>query len=60
VSLKSAWFLSHRIRLKLDVQVGKLGTDGGIVEADEAFIGRGLGARKGRYGGWRKQNTILP
>ena len=40
VTLKSAWFLSHRIRLAMDVQVGKLGEGGGIVEADEAFIGR--------------------
>ena len=37
VTLKSAWFLSHRIRLAMDVQVGKLGSDGGVVEANEAF-----------------------
>jgi transposase-like protein len=59
VTLKSAWFLSHRIRLAMDVQVGKLGTDGGIVEADEAFIGRNPRAKKGRHGGYRKQNTIF-
>jgi len=45
--------------LAIDVQVGKLGEGGGIVEADEAFIGRGAGAKKGRYPGKRKQNTIF-
>src|SRR6266404_5642797 len=59
ITLKSAWHLSHRIRLAMDVQVGKLGEDGGIVEADEAFIGRSPVARKGRYPGKRKQNTIF-
>jgi transposase-like protein len=59
VSLKSAWFLSHRISLAMDVQIGKLGSDGGILEADEAFIGRSPAARKGRYRGKRKQNTIF-
>src|SRR5665213_588209 len=59
ITLKSAWHLSHRIRLAMDVQVGKLGADGGIVEADEAYIGRGPGARKGRRGGIGKKNTIF-
>jgi transposase-like protein len=59
ITLKSAWFLSHRIRLAMDVQVGKLGEDGGIVEADEAYIGRSPQAKKGRYPGKRKQNTIF-
>jgi hypothetical protein len=59
VTLKTAWFMMHRIRFAMDVSVGKLGQDGGIVEGDEAFIGRGKGAKKGRYPGKRKQNTIL-
>src|SRR5580692_6826454 len=59
VTLKSAWFLSHRIRFAMDQQIGKLGEDGGIVEADEAFIGRNRHAKKGRYPGKKKQNTIL-
>src|SRR5882757_6829944 len=33
----------------MDVQVGKLGTDGGTVEADEAYIGRSPAARRGRH-----------
>ena len=59
VTLKSAWFLSHRIRLAMDVQVGKLGEGGGIVEGDGAFFGRSPAARKGCYPGKRKQNTIF-
>ena len=59
ITLKSAWFLSHRIRLAMDEQIGKLGEDGGIVEADEAFIGRNRHAKKGRFPGKKKQNTIL-
>jgi transposase-like protein len=59
ITLKSAWHLSHRIRLAMGVEVGKLGGGGGIVEVDEAFIGRGPAARKGRYPGKRKQNTIF-
>jgi transposase-like protein len=59
ITLKSAWHLSHRIRLAMDEQIGKLGSGGGIVEADEAFIGRSAKAKKGRFPGARKQNTIL-
>ena len=43
----------------MDEQVGKLGDGGGIVEADEAYIGRNRHAKKGRFPGKRKQNTIL-
>ena len=59
ITLKSAWHMSHRIRLAMDIQVGKLGEGGGIVEGDEAYIGRSPSARKGRYPGKRKQNTIF-
>ncbi len=59
ITVKSAWHLSHRIRLAMDVQVGKLGEGGEIVEADEAFFGRSPDAKKGRFPGKRKQNTIF-
>ena len=36
ITVKSAWHMTHRIRLAMDVQVGKLGEGCGIVEADEA------------------------
>jgi transposase-like protein len=59
ITLKSAWHMSHRIRLAMGEQIGKLGSGGGIVEADEAFIGRSAKAKKGRFPGARKQNAIL-
>ena len=41
ITLKSAWFLSHRIREAMrDDGTVDFGTDGGIVEVDETFIGR--------------------
>jgi ISXO2-like transposase domain len=58
VTLKSAWFLSHRIRLAMDQNAGKLGEDGGIVEADETYFGRKPRGKKGR-GGFRHQNAVL-
>jgi transposase-like protein len=41
VTLKTAWFMSHRIReaMKSDA-TGMFGTGGGFVEADETFIGK--------------------
>ena len=40
VTYKTAWFMSHRIREAMRDDSGEiLGSDGGPVEADEAFIG---------------------
>jgi transposase-like protein len=42
VTQKSAWFMLHRIRLGMKLEVadaGKFGGNGGEVEADETFIG---------------------
>src|ERR1700685_423681 len=40
ITLKSAWFLSHRIRAAMaDGGLDKLGGAGGIVEVDEVFYG---------------------
>ena len=40
VTQKSAWFMMHRIRLAMQSNsFVKLGGDGGVVEADETFIG---------------------
>ena len=43
ITLKSAWFLSHRIReaMREDGTVN-VGADGGVVEVDETFTGRGV------------------
>ena len=39
VTLKTAWFMSHRIREAMrDGSAGPLGGEGGIVEADETYL----------------------
>lgn len=46
VTLKTAWFMSHRIREAMrSGDLSLFGSDGGAVEADETFIGR----KKGEY-----------
>jgi transposase-like protein len=41
VTLKTAWFMSHRIREAMrDDTLGAFGAGGGVVEVDETFIGR--------------------
>jgi transposase-like protein len=46
ITLKSAWFLSHRIREAMrDGSLGPLGGEGKIVEADETYLGKKGGAR---------------
>jgi transposase-like protein len=41
VTLKTAWFMSHRIREAMRDDFGSLlGGNGGVVEADETYIGR--------------------
>jgi transposase-like protein len=52
VTLKTAWFMSHRIREAMrSNDPGFFGEGGGIVEADETFIGREKGrvARQGYH-----------
>ena len=51
-TLKTGWFIGHRIReamRDLGIDVAPMGSGGGIVEADETFIGRKYG-RKVRTG----------
>lgn len=44
VTLKSAWFMGHRIREAMrSGDFAPFGSDGGAVEADETFIGREAG-----------------
>ena len=41
ITLKSAWFLSHRIRAAMaSGELDPMGRNGGIVEVDETFIGK--------------------
>jgi transposase-like protein len=62
VTLKTAWFMAHRIRLAMtDGGAGPLmGSGGGTVEVDETFIGRLEGQPKHRWGGSTTfKNTVL-
>ena len=46
ITLKSAWFLSHRIREAMrDGALAPLGGAGEVVEADETYIGKKAGVR---------------
>src|SRR5215210_5290294 len=55
VTLKTAWFMSHRIREAMrDGSLAPLGTGGGIVEDDETAYGRLQGAPKQFIGSRRK------
>lgn len=59
ISYKAAWFACHRIRLAMTKEplVGKLGGGGGIVEADETFVGGK--ARNNKHKG-RKPSKKVP
>src|SRR5690606_26650764 len=59
VTLKTAWFLSHRIReamraLDLDL----FGGEGGVVQADETWIGNKPGVERAR-GGFRHKMKVV-
>lgn len=58
-SMKTAWFLMHRIREAMrDGELAPMGGGGGIVEADETFFGRDPDAAPNNMG-WRNKNAIL-
>jgi transposase-like protein len=63
ITLKSAWFMSHRIREAMREGVfAPFGVGGGVVEVDETFIGRDRsikpkGMKKGR--GFHHKNKVL-
>jgi len=51
VTLKTAWFMSHRIREAMrDGSLAPMGGAGGVVEVDETFIGSKKGVERGRGG----------
>jgi len=59
VTLKTAWFMSHRIREAMRaVGIEPMGGTGAIVEADETFIGRIEGQPKAKAG-WGHKNVVL-
>ena len=57
VTYKTAWFMTHRIRLAMSETGGLMGSDGGIVEADETYIGRKPGRRKAS--GWGHKEMVF-
>src|SRR5882757_8714514 len=61
-TLKTAWFISHRLReaMRVDgLMMPPMGSGGKVVEADEAFIGHVAGTpKKGMYG-WSNKNVIF-
>lgn len=63
ITLKSAWFMSHRIREAMrDNGLEVFGSGGGAVEVDETFIGhdknkKPKGVKKGR--GFEHKNKVL-
>src|SRR6202167_639652 len=59
VTLKTAWFMTHRIREAMRVVgVAPMGGAGAVVEADETYIGRLEGVPKQRHSGAHK-NIVL-
>jgi transposase-like protein len=57
-SMKTAWFLSHRIREAMGTRdTSPMGGEGGIVEIDETFIGQREGVEKRR--GYAHKNVVL-
>ncbi len=52
ITIKSAWFLSHRIREAMkDGSIGMLGGEGKVVEADETYHGKVSNPRTSRTDG---------
>jgi transposase-like protein len=59
LTVKTAWFLSHRIREAMrEGGLAPFGEDGGAVEVDETYIGRKAG-RAVPKGGWGHKMTVL-
>lgn len=58
VTLKTAWFLGHRIREAMrEGEMAPFGSGGGIVESDETFIGNDPNIKKGR--GYAHKHKVL-
>lgn len=59
ITYKSAWFLAHRIREAMrDGELAPFGGNGGIVEADETYIGQREGMPKGKSGFHHKMKVL--
>jgi transposase-like protein len=60
ISYKSSWFMMHRLReaLRTGGLLPPMGSNGNPVEADETFIGRLQGQKKGKAA-WAHENVVL-
>ena len=59
VTYKTAWFMTHRIRCAMEsTDTTPLGSGGGIVEADEAYIGHKKGYTKKQAGSGHKMKIF--
>ena len=59
VTQKTAWFLAHRIREAMrEGDLAPMGGGGGIVEADETYIGREPGTTKAKQGAHHKMKVL--
>lgn len=59
-TLKTAWFLSHRIREAMrSTDTSPMGSNGGTVEVDETFYGRVEGAPKKGRTAWANKNVVV-
>ncbi|MGL9617400.1 IS1595 family transposase [Bradyrhizobium sp. U531] len=59
-TLKTAWFLSHRLREAMrSTDTSPMGSNGGTVEVDETFYGRVEGAPKKGRSAWANKNVVV-
>ena len=59
VTLKTAWFMSHRIREAMrDTDMAMFGGEGGEVQADETWIGNKPGVERARGGFCHKMKVV--
>lgn len=58
VTYKTAWFMCHRIRHAMEsTDTTPMGSGGGVVEADETYVGRKKGAPV--RGGWGHKQAVF-
>jgi transposase-like protein len=64
VTYKTAWFMEHRLREAMKpthtVDTPKMGSGGGVVEADETYFGTKTGVKKrAKARGWGHKNAVF-
>ncbi len=59
VTYKTAWFMSHRLREAMKSDGGLMGGGGGVIEADETYIGHSTGGRRAKRRNSKKVSRVL-